>query len=425
MRHFFGIFLFLLSFTLLAAEHSLTDFKYKKGVATFVDFKNAHYKIVFDFQKKSTLVTSTIEFYQETSGHPVFDLHNTIYNITVDSKSTSAQAVQPPSSETTVMVLSDSLTKGSHKLVMQSILTDYTGPIFTEEKYLDFFFSLNDLSDREFLEIYVPSSFEYDKVKMTFEIELKGTKTQHKLYNNGSLKTIGLNHFIVTFPDYFTTSSPYLHLVKNDLYHELNFEIDSMTGRKIPVTIYSDSLEIAEKTKAETLAVVAELEETIAPWPHPALLIQVYEGGAGMEYAGALVGGDEAIRHEIIHSYFARGVMPPDGKSAWIDESLTGWIENGYLASSNFARDSDGNIVSPRVNNLSIYKRDTLGPDYWGEYFFSYLNLKFSYQGGLKKFLPYLFNKYKFQFVTTEILKQELEHFYSVDLTQDFATYIY
>ena len=60
-----------------------------------------------------------------------------------------------------------------------------------------------------------------------------------------------------------------------------------------------------------------------------------------------------------------------------------------------------------------------------GEYFFAYLNLKLSSQGGLKKFLPYFFNKYKFQFVTTEILKYELEKFYSVDLTMDFITYVY
>ena len=117
--------------------------------------------------------------------------------------------------------------------------------------------------------------------------------------------------------------------------------------------------------------------------------------------------------------------MPLDGKSGWIDESLTTWIENGYKASTIINVRADGNIIGPYLNEIPLYTRHTNLVAYDGEEFFAYLNHKFLIQGGLKPFLPYFFNKYKFKAVTTEVLKEELEFFYSTDLKKDFDKYIF
>ncbi len=74
-----------------------------------------------------------------------------------------------------------------------------------------------------------------------------------------------------------------------------------------------------KKFRCDKNSCIHELESKIAPWPHTRLLIQIFEGG-GMEYHGATSSGIEDLRHELIHRYFARGVMSLDGKSSWIDE---------------------------------------------------------------------------------------------------------
>ncbi len=137
-----------------------------------------------------------------------------------------------------------------------------------------------------------------------------------------------------------------------------------------------------------------------------------------MEAHGALHGDKESLRHEIIHSYFGRGVMPLDGKSGWIDESLTYWIEQNYPKSN----ECDG-LCLTNLSQYSPYIRHT--PEDADGSFSSYLNFKLTTLGGLKKFLPYFFEKYKFKLIDTETFKCELESFYETNLEEDFKKYIF
>ena len=49
-----------------------------------------------------------------------------------------------------------------------------------------------------------------------------------------------------------------------------------------------------------------------------------------MEYPGATATSLRSLGHEMFHSYFAKGVIPADGNSGWMDEGLASWRDKGY-----------------------------------------------------------------------------------------------
>jgi hypothetical protein len=53
-----------------------------------------------------------------------------------------------------------------------------------------------------------------------------------------------------------------------------------------------------------------------------------------MEYCGATMTDPGALGHELTHSWFARGVMPANGNTGWIDEAVASWRDDGYPRAS-------------------------------------------------------------------------------------------
>lgn len=417
----------MISINVFAIENSPPDFAFKSGIAVFVDFTDANYKVDIDFKKRTSSVVSRIKFYQDKAGYPIFDIRTKIQDLKVNNVKSSASEIIPPMAETKVRVLNKLMSKGHHVLEVTSDIAEFAGGIEFEEGKLDFDFSLSDMMDREFFEIWAVTNLEFDQFSSVLELLIKNSNIQHKVYNNGTVTYKSGNHFKIQFPEYFSTSSAYIHIVPVNEYRELTFNILSSTGREIPVTIYTNEDptqdDILDRAKKETEKVVKELEERIAPWPQPQLLIHIFEGSSGMEYHGATASGIEDLKHEIIHSYFARGVMPADGRSSWIDEAVTEWITHDYQ-SLKFPC-SNAIDCSIKLNSLPPYIRHTTVWYSHGEAFISYLDYKFSDKGGMITFLAHFFEQYKFKTITTEIFQKEMELFFSTDLTNDFQTYIY
>lgn len=411
-----------ISFSVAATETKFKDFKFKEGYAVFIDFQKAEYNVEIDFDNKTAFITSHISFHQDKDGYPIFDLHNTIIDIHVDQNGVNTSKVSPPGSKTSVIIVDNLLKKGFHQLVVKSNLDEVMMRLNFDLRYLDYDFLFSDLDDRNFLELYAVSSFEYDQVEMSFEFAIIGSNSEHEIYTNGNVVNPGNNRFKIAYPHYFTTSSIYLHIFKKNLHIVNEFNYQSVTGRNVPVKIYvavphilSNDPDLLEWSANEAKSVLKELETVIGPWPHPELLINM--DGGGMEAHGAAHASRESLRHEIIHSYFGRGVMPLDGQSSWVDESLTYWIDVGY---------PESNVCTgwciASLSQYSPYLRHT--PDNQIG-FSSFLNQRLSSKGGLKKFLPYFFSKYKFKLITTEIFKKELEDFYDENLDLEFNMYVY
>ena len=142
-------------------------------------------------------------------------------------------------------------------------------------------------------------------------------------------------------------------------------------------------------------------------------------GTGGMEHSGATQTSFGALDHEMLHSYFAKGIMPANGASGWIDEAIASWRDKGYprLPTPGFG--------GSNIGGHSPYKRNTDDRSYGlGSAFMGYLDWRLQNMGGLKAFLKGYFAAYKHQVITTEHFKNNLEFFSGLVLSTEFDTFI-
>ncbi|HXH74972.1 MAG TPA: hypothetical protein VNJ08_08405 [Bacteriovoracaceae bacterium] len=396
------------------------DFQTDNGHAIFVDFKTAHYDITYDLKKRVTRVKTRITFNAERSGTPVFDLIPEPKNILLNGTPVSQRSISFPGGLSTVRQLDQDVSPGEHVLEMENTFKKHTQyiPLL---RYVASAFWIRDLQDRKFLEQYIPSNFEYDQYKMTMDVKFIGNRHAQEIYTNGALTKINKDHYQIEYPEYFTSSCLYFHTTPKGWMKRLDFSYKSISGREIPMTVYSPWKLRTKKFKTKVLKVIAELENDYGPWAHPGLLAYgTFPGTGGMEHAGATATSLAALDHEMLHSYFAKGVMPANGNSGWIDEAIAAWRDRGY------PRSADPGFSGSNLGAHSVYQRHTDDRAYvLGSAFMSYIDYRLQDMGGLKAFLKGYFQAYKHTVVTTEHFKNNLEFFARIDLSADFEKYIW
>lgn len=403
--------LFLLLITVFSfaqdLDHAFPSFN--SGGMTIVpsDFLNTSIQYEIDVAAKTVKGTAIIEFETKEKGLPSFDLVPTPRNVTVDGVSSDAKEISV-SGVTKFRVLGKELEPGLHKMSMEWSLTSATFSNSTVR--LGFF--MGDLSDRNFFEKYGPTSFEYDHYAVTMDVRIKGTNTKHQIYTNGKTTENALNSWSIQFPNYFTTSSFFVHIANQGYYSEKRFEV-SLKEKSIPVVVYGSSVNTAESTAKRVLS---ELENTYGPYGHESLTIYITSSGGGMEYCGATMTTTGALGHELTHSWFARGIMPSSGNSAWIDEAIASWRDNGYPSYSS----------SPGKQSLaafSPYRRYTTNLAYSGGMkVIGHLSVLV---GGMKEMLKLLWEEKKHQTITTEEFREFLERKSGKDLKALFDSSVY
>ncbi len=127
----------------------------------------------------------------------------------------------------------------------------------------------------------------------------------------------------------------------------------------------------------------------------------------------------KALDHEMLHSYFAKGVMPANGNSGWIDEAIASWRDYGYQRSA-----TPG--VPANLAGRSIYARNTNSQAYaHGREFLAHLDYIMQDKGGLKAFLRGYAQTYKYTLVTTDHFINNLEFFSGLELSDLFQANVY
>lgn len=402
--------------------HRPRSFDVTQGKAVFVDFTEATYHITYDVTNKKATVSARMKFDAPEPGYPVFDSVTAPVAITLDGAKTSSAETQTPEAETTLRVLNTAVEQGEHTLqvdVPLNTLVDFSAAGGVKSA-----FWTSDLSHRQFLERYMPASFEYDQVKMTFKVNFVGSKTRQVIYTNGAVVEDAPNSYTVTYPEHFNTSSIFFHTVPQGAVDEIQYTLKSIDGRDVPVTIYvakspfGGSTASLEKFKAQATSVFHELEADYGAWPHPVLLIY-NAGSGGMEYCGATITEFRALGHEMFHSYFARGVMPANGNSGWLDEALASWRDNGYQSLNYLSGTS-------MMSSHPYYTRITDRAAYtFGENFMRLLNGKVQDKGGLKPFMRHMIENKVFSPLFVEEFIKEMEQFYGVSVTEEFKRYTF
>lgn len=417
----------LLSGAALAQKNDLShrpkSFSTSTGKAVFVDFISADYAINYNAETKSSNVVATIKFNVPEAGLPIFDSVEVPTSVVLDGETISATETKTPSSETTLRVMNKTVSEGSHTAVISvplKTLVEYKNDGIRSA------FWTSDLDERRFLERYMPANLEYDQVKMTFTINFEGTKAVQKIYTNGIVKEtkrLGKTTYKITYPEYYNASSIFFHTVPEGTTDELRFTLKSIDGREIPSVVYFQrsilgGMTSLQKLKDLSTEVFHELEGDYGAWPHPSLV--VYNAGSGgMEYCGATMTSVSALGHELFHSYFARGVMPANGNSGWIDEALASWRDDGYQTLSTLSGSS-------RMSSHAYYTRTTDTAAYsFGERFMSLMDGKVKTKGGLKPFMRHMVENRKFAPLFVEEFIKEMSAFYDVNVEPDFKKYTF
>ncbi len=413
------------------------SFQTDSGKAVFVDFKNATYDIEYDLEKKQVRVIADIQLDLPEDGMPIFDSIANPTKVTINGNRVRQKLVETPGKETQVRVVQSQLPAGSYRLQVELPMDqEYLGinNIKFGKRTVNNKFSMSDSEDRGYLELYLPSNLEYDQVPMTLNIQLKGKSEPHQIYSNGQVGKVNSKKFSVSFPDSYTSSSLFFHLVDSNQVRELTFEYRSKNGRKIPIIAYQEkswpngdvidsetSARMLKEAMQIAIATMEELEKNFGAYPHNSFLMKVEGEDSGMEHCGAAITGVKAVRHELIHSYFGRGYLPANGNAGWIDEALTNWAENGYKSRDSF-KDEDARVLAAQP----IYTRHHHEGGYsQGEAFVEYLHGKLSGKGGLVPFLRHLVGTKKLKTLTTEEFIEEMNSYYGEDLTPEFRRVVY
>lgn len=395
-------------------EQAPASFPHLKSEAVFVDFASASYRITYDVAKKEASVLTEMNFRMPSEGYPIFDLVPNPTNVLLDGVASSTTLVSDPDGASKLRVIDTVTTPGVHRVSMQHILEE--GVSFKGEGVASAFW-MSDLDDREYLEQYLPTNLEYDAIAMRIGIEIIGSKVPHTLYTNGNVENLGENRFEVIYPEFYTTSSMFFHLLPKGSVPSTEFTFKSIDGRELPVEIYTNNS--LSSFVSETKSVLNELEADYGPFPHAKVVI--YGAGAGgMEYSGATMTSVWALGHELFHSYNARAVMPAQGNAGWIDEAISSWRDERYEL-------RDGPGATTEMAGHSKWTRRTDDAAYTrGEDFLAWIAGRMSAEGkSFKSFLREYFNKNYYTTVTTDFFRQEVERYSGLDLSRDFQKYIY
>ena len=399
-------------------SHRPKSFNVNGGQAVFADFQEAQYKISYDLTSKRAYAVATINFEMLESGFPIFDSVTSPVGVWLDGEKVTSLETKTPQGETTARYVNKVTSLGSHELKIEL-------PISTLVEFVDSgvksAFWTSDLDERRFLERYLPANFEFDQVKMTFIVEFLGLKNKQVIYTNGSVLELDNNNYKIEYPSYYTASSIFFHTVPQGSTNELRFKLKSIDGRDIPAVVYFSKSTWntgLERLKAKTIEVFQELESDYGPFPHPTLTV-LQAGMGGMEYCGATMTDFSALGHELFHSYFARGVMPANGNSGWLDEALASWRDDGYQTST-YMSGSSGMSSHP------YYTRTTDRAAYtFGARFMSFLDGKLKSKGGLKPFMRHMVDKRVFSPLFVEEFIAEMSEFYGVSVQEDFKRYTF
>jgi hypothetical protein len=129
------------------------------------------------------------------------------------------------------------------------------------------------------------------------------------------------------------------------------------------------------------------------------------------------------LRHELIHSWWGRGVFPANGEAGWIDEGLTYWYQHGrrqrlpgWLAS--YVADPDGDEL--RAASVMQQHTNSTGWDYGYAFVVQLEQLIRSHPEspeGLAPVMRELFAEYRHRSLTVA----DFRAFLSARLPQDLA----
>jgi hypothetical protein len=307
-----------------------------------IDIQRITAHLVFDGATQASTGDATLEFTAGTEdGCPIFDLRQTITGVWLDGAPVAvAKAASHDfggGSGAGMRVLAQVLTAGTaHTLRVTYTLgipqastagSYQPGLSWSAGPRLSFNFGFTDLGPGRYLESWVPANLIFDQYEVILELEVRNTAIAHSLITNGSVTSMGSNHWSAAFPARVAAFSTMIELHASDA-------VASQTGT---VMLPGTGMVTIEAWKPLTSTVNLATEITalqgflstdataIGPYMHGSRFV-VYFAGGGMEYDGGTTSSAGSLQHETHHSWWGRGVKPASQNDGWLDEAWTVYV---------------------------------------------------------------------------------------------------
>jgi hypothetical protein len=381
------------------------------------DLLDVRLKTTFSLQERSVRGRATIVWTAVKDGYAFFLLNALPAGSTLNGEPVEIYSLKDPDGKNDLRVIDREVKAGErYTLTLEYRMADRHVTFVPDG--VRFFTSMSDITSGNFLEAFAPANFEDDSFLLSWELEIEGQAGPHRLFANGEARETGKSSWRVDFPDYYVSSSFFLHLTNTPLVVKHSV-FQGITG-PIPLTVYSQDAALAERAMAALPRIFAELESTYGPYTHTSFLAYI-SGRGGMEYCGATITSMAALAHEVTHSWFARGVMPSDGRSGWIDEAIASWRDHAY-----FRANSIGTRPPTNLGRFSAFERFAPANSYVdGRNFLSELDLLLAPTGGLRPLLREFYRRWQRRSVHTADFLTLLEELSGKSLKDLFDTYVF
>ncbi|WP_394845503.1 hypothetical protein LZC95_51785 [Pendulispora brunnea] len=315
-----------------------------------IDIHGVDAKVTLDAATKVGTVDVTMRFKMGAkSGYPIFDLRQTIQTAKVNGTELSPQSMELHDfsggdgaelriiAETNLAACSENTIQLTYTLGKPASGSSIPLTWGTDVKSVNWDFWLGDLIAGRYLEMWFPANLIYDKFGFNLDIDLKNVDTVHVPVTNGTVTKVGETHWQIAYPERFTALSPMLKFVpENTLDRHPNTELTLQDGTKVQLEL------VKEKTVSGDLPAIAKdietyLNEFVAssgPYQHgDRLTVYIWNNPSrSMEFDGATTSNLRSLKHELYHSWFARGVKPALGRDGWFDEAWTVYNTDSALA---------------------------------------------------------------------------------------------
>jgi hypothetical protein len=196
-----------------------------------IDIQRVTARLVFDGAANSASGDATMEFVAgPQDGSPIFDLRQTITGAWLDGVALPVSKLAHHDfgggSDAQLRVVESVLGAGSsHTLRVTytvgmpqaSMAGSYLPAItWSAGPRLAFNFGFTDLGAGRYLEAFVPANLIFDQFELSLEFEVRNTPVAHTLITNGTVTSLGANHWRIDFPARCTALSPLVELRATD-----------------------------------------------------------------------------------------------------------------------------------------------------------------------------------------------------------------
>ena len=306
------------------------DMPFAGGLAVPIDVERLTAAVTLRVAERRSIVESRLTFSLGlTRGFPVFDLRQTPISLHLNGEpleTSLLERVEFAGTDTGgVLVLRRELDSCSrHELVVRyemglardgSTLPHWAQGVFWTSAF-------SDLIPGMLIERWFPANLMHDSFEFEMEVEVEGGD-EHTFLANGPIETIGSNHWRVNWRE-ADSSTPLWYLSRSQhilRWPDASGAVDLFYAAGLFGDQQDEWLSIAHEAFRDFTARFGVRADMGVPY---LLIVDPFgQPGGGMEYSnGAVVGRPtrDNLRHEILHAWLGRSLLPARQIDAWWDE---------------------------------------------------------------------------------------------------------